>query len=80
MSEASAPKVVLAGLLGGAELDAEMEWSWRTRLRREADGMPFVKVGGKKFYPIQEIRTWLMSQIRHPEPPRGPGRPRKHAA
>jgi hypothetical protein len=72
---------LLAGMLTAEQLEAEMDWGPRTRARREADGMPVIKLGHTKLYPIDRVRTWLMSHAeKRNAAPRRPGRPRTNAA
>ena len=69
---------LLDGFLTAEQLEAETKWGWRTRLRREADGMPVAVIGGTKLYPIDKVRAWILSQVREHGAPRR-GRPRKAA-
>lgn len=66
------------GFLSRAELEAETGWGWRTILRREAEGLPVIVVGGTKLYPAEQVREWLLSHLRAHNPPRV-GRPKKGA-
>jgi hypothetical protein len=61
------------------EILAETGWSYRTLKRREDDGLPCVRLGFTKLYPIEKTRAWLMSQVHDQNAPRGRGRPRKTA-
>jgi hypothetical protein len=70
------PKL-LDGLLTETDLEAETGWTYRTRLRREAEGLPVVKLGATKFYPADKVRDWILSRVREQTPARGRGRPRK---
>jgi hypothetical protein len=70
---------LLAGLLTEEQLEAETKWTYRTRLRREAEGLPVIKIGATKLYPEDETREWILSRMRRHKPPRR-GRPRKAAA
>jgi hypothetical protein len=73
--EANHPRI-MDGLLTRAQLEAETGWGWRTVLRREAEGLPVIVIGGRKLYPREKIRMWILSQERvHQAPKRG--RPRK---
>jgi hypothetical protein len=36
----------------------------RTARRHEAEGLPFVMIGGKKYRPVNEGRTWLALRIK----------------
>ena len=67
---------LLAGLLTEQQLEAATGWEYRTRLRREAEGLPVIKIGATKLYPEDQVREWLLSRMRRREPPRR-GRPRK---
>jgi hypothetical protein len=69
---------LLAGLLTNEQLEAETGWGYRTRLRREAEGLPVIVIGGTKLYPADQVREWIMGRLRQHEPPRR-GRPRKAA-
>jgi hypothetical protein len=69
---------LLSGLLTDEQLEAETGWGYRTRLRREAEGLPVIVIGGTKLYPADKVRAWIMGQLRQHEPPRR-GRPRKAA-
>jgi hypothetical protein len=70
---------LLDGLLTEADLEAETGWTYRTRLRREAEGLPVIKLGATKFYPADKVRDWILSRVREHAPARGRGRPRKKA-
>jgi hypothetical protein len=70
---------LLEGLLTGEQLEEETGWRWRTRRRRELEGLPVIVIGGTKLYPIDKVREWILSRVRKHEPPRR-GRPRKAAA
>ena len=69
---------LLDGLLNLEQLKAETGWGWRTILRREAEGLPVVKLGATKLYPADKVRAWIMGHLRQHEPPRR-GRPRTAA-
>lgn len=69
------PKL-LDGLLTREQLEAETGWGSRTILRREAQGLPIIVIGGTKLYPMEKVRAWIMSHERRRQPPRR-GRPRK---
>jgi hypothetical protein len=66
---------LLDGLLNDKQLEAAMGWQSRTRLRREAEGLPVIVLGVKKLYPIDQVRAWLLSRVRQHQPVRR-GRPR----
>jgi hypothetical protein len=70
---------ILQGLLTEEQFEAETGWKYRTRLRREAEGLPVIVIGNSKYYPADRARTWIMSHLRRHEPPRR-GRPKKATA
>jgi hypothetical protein len=72
---------LFAGTMSPEELQTETGWTYRTRQRREAEGMPVLKVGNVKRYPIPEVRAWILSHVRQRNmaPPRAVGRPRTAA-
>ena len=72
------PTKLLDGLLTRQQLESETGWRWRTILRREAEGLPVIVIGGTKLYPADKVRDWIMGRLRQREP-RRPGRPRKAA-
>jgi hypothetical protein len=74
--ETTARPKLFDGFLTDKELEAETGWGWRTRLRREADGLPVVVMGATKLYPIDKVRAWIMTHLRERAAPRR-GRPRK---
>jgi hypothetical protein len=69
---------LLDGFLTDRQLEAETGWRQRTRLRREAEGLPVIVIGGTKLYPIDKVREWILSRVRQHQLPRR-GRPRKAA-
>jgi hypothetical protein len=69
---------LLDGLLSRTELEAQTGWGWRTVLRREAEGLPVIVIGGTKLYPAERVREWILGHLRqHQIAPRGRGRPCK---
>jgi len=40
------------------------------RLRREAEGLPVIVIGGMKLYPAVEVRQWIFSHLRPHQPVR----------
>jgi hypothetical protein len=69
---------LLDGLLTREQLEAETGWQWRTILRREAEGLPVVRLGATRLYPADKVKAWILSHVReHQAPTRG--RPRKAA-
>lgn len=72
----AAPQGVLAGLLSRERLAAELGCSPRTVIRREREGMPFLKVGALRLYDPATVRTWLLAQEVRPAAPKR-GRPAK---
>jgi hypothetical protein len=71
------PKL-LDGLLTRQQLEAETGWGWRTILRREAEGLPVIVIGGTKLYPVDKVRSWIVGKLRERTTPQR-GRPRKAA-
>lgn len=69
---------LLDGLLKREELTAETGWGWRTILRREAEGLPVIVIGGTKLYPADKVRAWILDHLREHQAPRR-GRPKKIA-
>lgn len=69
---------LLAGMLTKDQFLAETGWHWRTLLRREHDGLPVVKLGNTKLYPIDKCRAWILRRVAD-RSPRRPGRPRRAA-
>ena len=70
----TAPQGVLAGLLSRERLAAELGCSPRTVIRREREGMPFVKIGALRLYEPARVREWLLSHEQRPAAPKR-GRP-----
>ena len=71
-----APQGVLAGLLSREQLAAEFCCSTRTLIRREREGLPFIKAGAMRLYNPAKVRAWLEAQECRPTPPKR-GRPAK---
>jgi hypothetical protein len=40
----------------------------RTARRLEAEGLPFVLIGGRKYRPVNEGRLWLATRIKRKQP------------
>ncbi len=76
--EAIGSSRLFAGLLTYEQLKVETGWGYRRILRREAEGLPVVKLGATKLYPADKVREWMLSRIRQHEPPRR-GRPKRAA-
>jgi hypothetical protein len=60
---------VLEKFLAEEELATNLKYTTRT-LRSWRDrqiGPPWVKIGNKAFYPIDEIEPWLRSRIQRPQ-------------
>lgn len=72
------PQGVLAGLLSRVQLAAELGCGARTVIRREREGMPFVKIGALRLYDPARVREWLLSHEQRPAAPKR-GRPAKRA-
>jgi hypothetical protein len=52
--------------------------SQRTLERHVSNGLPFVKLGNKRFFVIERAREWLITRQRSYRP-RSRGRPRREA-
>ena len=48
----------------------------RTLDQRVAEGLPYVKLGGRRLFRIESVREWLLSHETD-RSPRRPGRPRR---
>jgi hypothetical protein len=78
MIETQQTPSLLQGLLTEKQFAAETGWGYRTRLRREAQGLPVIRIGGTKLYPADRVREWILSHLRQQQTaPRTRGRPRK---
>ncbi|MGE3230271.1 MAG: hypothetical protein AB7J30_12635 [Hyphomicrobium sp.] len=60
--------------------DAQLAEQWGTVTRtlnsydRASPGLPFVKIGKRKYRPVKACRAWLAARIKQPNPPRRRGR------
>lgn len=76
MTTATLTKASARGLLDGyvtrAELAAEWNCHERTIARYEAqpDGLPFLYIGGRKLYRIDDARAFMQRRITTPNPVR----------
>lgn len=63
---------ILADYLDRETLARQLGCSERTIARYEeaADGLPSLMVGGRKFYRIAAVQTWLAKRERKPNPRR----------
>ena len=61
---------LLAGYVPRAELAAEWDCHERTIARYEAmpDGLPFLFIGGRKLYRIEDARAFMERRIKTPNP------------
>jgi hypothetical protein len=50
------------------ELEAATGWHWRTRLRREKQGLPTFTLGRTKLYPRLAVMAWLVAHVRAAPP------------
>lgn len=66
----TAARGLLAGYVTRAELAAEWNCHERTIARYEAmpDGLPFLYIGGRKFYRIEDARAFMESRVTRPNP------------
>jgi excisionase family DNA binding protein len=44
------------------------------------EGLPYIKLGRRRLFDIAAVNVWLRNRPLQNAPPRGRGRPRKHAA
>ena len=65
---------VLAGLLTRERLAAELGCHQRTVIRREREGLPFLKIGATRLYDPAKVRAWIEAQECRPAMPKR-GRP-----
>lgn len=70
------PAGILDGLLTRAQIAADLGCHERTVIRREREGMPYLRVGARRLYEPAKVRAWFLSQECRPEPPKR-GRPPK---
>ena len=63
---------LLAGFVTRAQLAAEWNCHERTIARYEAmpDGLPFLTIGGRKMYRIEDARAFMERRITTPNPVR----------
>lgn len=63
---------LLAGYVTRAELAAEWNCHEKTIARYEAqpDGLPFLYIGGRKHYRIEDVRAFMDRRITRPNPVR----------
>jgi hypothetical protein len=68
----TAARGLLAGYVTRAELAAEWNCHERTIARYEAqpDGLPFLYIGGRKLYRIEDARAFMERRITTPNPVR----------
>lgn len=66
----AAARGLLDGYVTRAQLAAEWDCHERTVARYEAqpDGLPFLFIGGRKFYRIEDARRFMESRVTHPNP------------
>jgi hypothetical protein len=67
------------GIVDDGGLEQVMDWSPRTKERRIAEGLPFLKIGAQRYFVVESVRAWLLTHERS-RVPRGRGRPRGRAA
>lgn len=72
LKDSTAGRALLAGYVNRAELAAEWICHERTIARYEAmpNGLPFLFIGGRKFYRIEDARRFMESRIVTPNPVR----------
>jgi hypothetical protein len=79
ITEAAERPKLFDGFFTENEMLTETGWSYRTLKRREDDGLPVVKLGFTKLYPIEKVRAWFLGQVREQNAARHRGRPRKES-
>ena len=74
-NDSTAGLALLAGYVTRAELAAEWSCHERTIARYEAmpDGLPFLTIGGRKMYRIEDARNFMQRRITTPNPVRKSG-------
>jgi hypothetical protein len=72
LRECTAKGALLAGYVTRAQLAAEWDCHERTIARYEAmpNGLPFLFIGGRKLYRIEDARRFMESRIVTPNPVR----------
>ena len=72
MKPETAARGLLAGYVTRAELAAEWDCHERTIARYEQmpDGLPFLYIGGRKLYRIEDARAFMDRRITTPNPVR----------
>ena len=70
--DSTAGRALLAGYVTRTELAAEWDCHERTIARYEAmpDGLPFLFIGGRKLYRIEDARAFMERRIVQPNPVR----------
>ena len=63
------------GIVDDGGLEQVMGWSTRTKERRISNGLPFLKIGRRRYFTMAAVRAWLLSHERI-KTPRRRGRPR----
>ncbi len=71
---------LLADLVEHTELAAEISKHPRTisRWSNQPGGLPFIKIGNKRFYHVPTVRDWILSRTRNADPRRA-GVPLPHS-
>jgi hypothetical protein len=67
---------LLKGLCTRDELEQALDVCWRTLYLYTEQGMPYLRVGGKRYFEIDRVRDWMLSR-EIDRSPRPVGRPRK---
>lgn len=69
---------ILDGLLPVDALAAELGVHVRTltRLSDQPNGLPYVRLGARRYYRIETVKTWILAQERAQNPLRRGGRRR----
>ncbi len=64
---------LLEGYVSRPELAAALNVNTRTlsRYENQADGLPSVLIGGRKFYRLESVRRWLECREKYPNQRRG---------
>jgi hypothetical protein len=66
------PTDILADYAEVPQIAAAFKKCERTIIRwmDEADGLPFVKIGSKRFVHVPSARAWLLGRMKNPNPTR----------
>jgi hypothetical protein len=59
---------ILDGFIPAEQFAKDLNVDTRTidRYRAQPDGLPYVKIGGKIFIPLEIAREWLLARVQRP--------------